>query len=512
MEQRGQSGSERELWKSRAGFLMAAVGSAIGLGNIWRYPYVAYENGGGAFLIPYLFAVLTAGIPILLLEYGIGQKMRGSAPLSFRRLKEKWEWLGWWQAGIAFFIVTYYTVIIGWSLSFTYFSIGRQWGEDTETFMLGDYLGLLNVSEGSWFGGFQWNVFLPVLIIWAVMFFILFRGVRRGIEVSTKILMPILVLVMIVITIRSVTLPGAGAGLDALLEPDWAAMANPQVWMAAYGQIFFSLSIAFAIMITYASYLPKEADLANNGFIAAFANSGFEFLAAIAVFGALGYLAAVSGVSVDEVVGDGIILAFVVFPQIINELPALNDLFGFLFFGALTVAGLTSAISIAEVCIAGIREKINISRNKAVSWVCGAAFLVSMVYVTSGGLTFLDIVDYFMNQFGIVFTGLVEVLLLAWFFKLSTLRAHINELSDLRVGYWWEVCLRYITPIVLLIMGATNFYNEIVKGPYEGYALSQVVVAGWAIAIGVFVLSFFIQKAEWPAAIQQEGPKEAVDQ
>lgn len=492
---------KREQWGTRYGFIMAAAGSAIGLGNIWRYPYIAYENGGGAFLIPYLFALLTAGIPILLLEYAIGHKMRGSAPLSFRRLNEKWEWLGWWQAGISFFIVTYYTVIIGWALSFTYFSFGRQWGEDTEGFMLGNYLGLTDVPEGSWFGGFQWNVFVPVVIMWALIFFIMFRGIRGGIEKANKILMPILIIMMIVIVIRGVTLPGAGAGLNALLEPRWAEMANPTVWVAAYGQIFFSLSIAFAIMITYSSYLPKKSDLANNGFIVAFANSGFEFLAALAVFGTLGYLAMVNGVGVDEVVGNGIILAFVIFPQIINELPALNDLFGVLFFGSLAVAGITSAISIAEVCITAVREKFNLTRNKAVYWVCGLGFLVSMVYVTSGGLTFLDIVDNFMNQFGIVFAGVVEVIMFSWFFKLSLLRNHINELSDLKVGTWWDISLKYITPLVLIVTGGMNIYGEIFKGPYEGYPLSQVISFGWVIAIGVIVLAFIIQRLQWPKEV-----------
>lgn len=488
---------KREQWGSRVGFILAAAGSAVGLGNIWRYPYIAYDNGGGAFLIPYLFALFTAGIPILLLEYAIGQKMRGSAPLSFRRLNEKWEWLGWWQAGISFFIVTYYMVIIGWSLSFTYFSFGRQWGEDTEAFMLGDYLGVANLAEGSWFGGLQWNVFVPVVIMWAITFYILYRGVRRGIETATKILMPILVIVMIIITIRGITLPGASAGLNALLEPDWTAMANPQVWVAAYGQIFFSLSIAFAIMITYSSYLPKKTDLANNGFIVAFANSGFEFLAALAVFGTIGYLAMVSGVGVDEAVNSGIVLAFIVFPQIINTLPGMNDLFGFLFFGALTLAGLTSAISIAEVCISAVREKFNLTRDRAVIWVCGIGFLVSMIYVTSGGLNFLDIVDYAVNQFGIVFAGLVEVILLSWFYKLTTFRDHINELSDLRIGGWWDVCLKYVTPIVLIVMGGMNVYNEIVEGPYGGYPFGQVAIAGYAVAIGVIIVGFIFQNMKW---------------
>ncbi len=488
---------EREQWSSRAGFIFAAVGSAIGLGNIWRYPYIAYENGGGAFLIPYLFALITAGIPILILEYAIGQKMRGSAPLSFRRLSEKWEWLGWWQAAICFFIVTYYMVIVSWALSFTYFSLGRQWGEETQGFMLEQYLGYTEVAGNIWnAGGLRWQVLLPVIIMWAVSYWILFRGIRRGIQTATTILMPILIIVMIIITIRGVTLPGAAAGLNALLEPNWSAMANPRVWVNAYGQIFFSLSIAFGIMITYASYLPKNADLANNGFIAALSNSGFEFLAALGVFGALGYLAMLQGIPIEEVVQSGVVLAFIVFPQIINELPALNDLFGVLFFGALTIAGLTSAISIAEVCITAIKEKFSLSRTTAVNWVCGLGFLGSLVYVTHAGLGYLDIVDAFVNNYGIVLAGVVEVILLGWFFKLATLREHINQVSDLKIASWWDFCLKIITPIVLISMGAYNLYNELFVQHYGAgdYTLNQVIVIGWGAAIAAFILGFVFQR------------------
>lgn len=315
--------------------------------------------------------------------------------------------------------------------------------------------------------------------------------------------MPILVIVMIIITIRGVTLPGAAVGLNALLEPDWAAMKDPQVWVQAYGQIFFSLSIAFAIMITYASYLPKKADLANNGFIAAFANSGFEFMAALAVFGTLGFLATASGVPVKEVATSGIGLAFVIFPQIINELPALNSLFGFLFFAALTIAGLTSAISIAEVCVTAVREKFNLTRVKAVSWVCGLGFVASLLYTTRAGLGYLDIVDAFINSYGIVLAGIVEVILLGWFFKLVTLRNHVNELSDLKIGTWWDICLKFITPIVLIYMSLYNLYNELFVNYYgcgaEGcdYALSQVIIIGWGAAIIAVVLGFVFKSFKW---------------
>lgn len=160
---------QNEQWGNRTGFILAAVGSAIGLGNIWRFPYVAYENGGGAFLIPYLFALLTAGIPILILEFGIGKRGGGSAPLSFRNLNQKWEWLGWFQVMLSFVIITYYSVIIAWALSYTKFSLSLEWGEDAKGFLFNNFLGL---TDSAWtIGGLQTHLILPLIIVWGIVFY-----------------------------------------------------------------------------------------------------------------------------------------------------------------------------------------------------------------------------------------------------------------------------------------------------------------------------------------------------
>ncbi len=186
------------------------------------------------------------------------------------------------------------------------------------------------------------GVFFPLLIIWIIALGVLFRGVKKGIEVANKIFIPALVILFLIIVVRAITLPGAVDGINAFFKPNWNQILNGKVWVAAYGQIFFSLSIAFAIMITYASYLPKKSDITNNAFITGLANSSFELLAGIGVFAALGFKAMQQGVADDKVVSKGVILAFAVFPQIINELPALNSLFGVLFFVCLIFAGMSS--------------------------------------------------------------------------------------------------------------------------------------------------------------------------
>ncbi len=485
----------RPQWGTRAGFIMAAVGSAVGLGNIWRFPAVAYENGGGAFFLPYLFAILTAGIPLLVLEFTLGHKYRGSAPLTYARLNKKFEWLGWWQVAISFVISTYYAVIIAWAMSFAYFSFGEKWGKDPGAFLFGDYLKLAEAPGQV--GSIVPSVFIPLVLVWIIALGVLFKGVKKGIEAANKIFIPALVILFLVIVVRAVTLDGAALGLDAFFKPNWSLIAEPKVWVAAYGQIFFSLSIGFAIMVTYSSYLPKKTDLTNNAFITAFANSGFELLAGIGVFAALGFMAKQQGVDVSEVVAGGVGLAFVVFPQIISEFPAFNGLLGSIFFICLVLAGLTSLISIIETYVAGIQDKFKVSRNKAVAIGGGISAVISILFATQGGLYFLDAADYFINQFGIVVAGFAEVVIVAWVLReMKVLQQHANSMSDILLGAWWKVCLGVITPVVLGYMMIQNFINNL-KDNYEGYPTSFLLYTGWGVALAAIVVGFVFAAFKW---------------
>ena len=429
------------------------------------------------------------------MEWSLGNKYRGAGPLAYWNLSRQWEWVGWWQVAASFVISTYYMVILGWVLAYTYFSFGSQWGSDTETFFTGNFLG---VSDSFWnVGGFQFKVLLPVLIMWAVVYWLLVRGINRGIELASRVLIPALVVMILVVVIRGVTLPGASEGLNVLLTPDFSALINPGVWIAAYGQVFFSLSIAFSIMITYASYLPRHSDLSNSGFIMALSNSGFEFLAALGVFSVLGYLAVQQDVAVTEVATSGVGLAFIAFPQIINELPGLNSFFGFLFFGALLFAGITSAVSILEAAIAAAREKFDLSRKVAVNAVCGLSFLVSLLYVTKGGLYYLDTVDHFINNYGLALSGFFEVILVAWISRqVGSLQQFINEDSYIPVGKWWTFSLTILTPVALALVIGFSTYAELTSA-YEGYPVSGLILVGGGAAGGVVIVSLIIQAMRW---------------
>src|SRR5690625_408271 len=444
------------------------------------------------------------------MEFTMGHKYRGSAPLTYRRMNKKAEGIGWWAVLVAFVISTYYSVIIAWAISYSFFSLNLAWGEDTEGFLFGNYLELADV-EGQ-FGGLVPGVLIPLIVVWLIVLAVLVRGVKRGIEIANRIMIPTLVVVFLIIVIRAVTLPGAISGLNAFFQPDFSEILSPSVWIAAYGQIFFSLSIAFAIMITYSSYLPKKSDITNNAFITGFSNSSFELLAVIGVFAVLVFMATSQEVAIVAVVAGGVGLAFVVFPAIINEFPAFNEFFGVLFFLSLVLAGLTSLISIIETYVAGLSEKLNISRTKAVLFGGGLAAIISFIFATRGGLYFLDAAVYFINQFGVAALGLVEVVLIACILrKLGVFKTHANEISDIKLGSWWTISLGVITPVVLGYMLFELLRLNITKGfdtptgNYEGYPDAFIMWGGWSVAIGAIVIGIIIALMKWKSSSAEEG-------
>ncbi len=506
------SEQERGAFSSRKVFILAAIGSAVGLGNIWRFPYVAYENGGGAFLIPYLVALLTAGIPFLLLDYGLGHRYRGSAPLSMRRASRGAEALGWWQVAICFVIAVYYAAIIAWAARYTIFSFTQAWGSKPEEFLFGDYLQVADPGIGF---DFVPGVLVPLVLVWVVILVVMALGVQKGIGATSVVFIPVLLVTFFVLVVGALFLPGAGLGLDALFKPDWGALADSGVWVAAFGQIFFSLSIGFGIMITYASYVGRRTDMTGSGLVVGFSNSGFELLAGIGVFAALGFMANARDTAVDQVVEQGIGLAFVAFPEIISQLPGpafVSGLVGVLFFGSLVLAGLTSAISVIEVVISAVRDKFEMTRVAASMVVGVPAAVVSIVLLgSSTGLYVLDIVDHFINRFGILLVAVVATLLLTWVFKKThLLRDHLNRDGSIHLGRWWLWLIGLVTPLALVVILAQEFLDN-VKTPYgDGdYPTWMLGLLGWGVAGAVIVIGLLIAQIPWRADTSLEDPEPA---
>lgn len=481
---------KREQWGSRAGFILAAVGSAIGLGNIWRFPYMAYENGGGAFFIPYLFAMLSAGIPFMIMEFGLGHKYRGAAPRVFASINRRFEWLGWFQVMIAAVIAIYYVAVIGWAISYFNMSFTQSWGSDTNAFFFGDFLQLGGDNSPSKLGAIQWHIAIPMAIAWAITFAAIFSGVKGGIERASKIMMPLLFLMVIGLIARMIMLPGALDGLNYLFQPDFSKITDPEVWSAAYGQIFFTLSVGFAIMLAYSSYLPEKSDISNNAFMTVLINCGFSIVAGILIFAILGNMAHEQAKPLTEVVTSGVGLAFVTIPSAINLLPAPYIL-GPLFFFALVVAGLSSHISIIEAVTSAFIDKLNLSRKVAASLICGIGFIISMAFATNGGLLLLDLVDYFMNNIALLASCLVELIIMGWIIKLTHIHDYVNKISEVRIGNWFVLCLQFISPLFLVAILVTNLHKTVTEG-YGGYSLMDLATLGWGLVAAMLVVAIAI--------------------
>ena len=485
---------EREQWKTQSGFILAAIGSAIGLGNLWRFPYMAYENGGGAFLIPYLVALLTAGIPLMLLEYGLGQKMRGSAPAAFARVNPKWEWLGWWCVLFVMFgIVLYYIVIIAWCLHYFLFSFALPWKDDPNAYFFTQYLNFSGSPDK--IGIIRTPILYEVMVIWLINWFIGYRGVQKGIERASKIFIPLLVALTFVLVLWGVNLEGAGEGIRAYLKPDFQRLSDPKVWLSAYGQIFFSLSIGFGIMIAYASYLPKKTNLYSSALITCLGNCAYSIFAGIAVFSTLGYMSFMTGKPLNEVVEKSIGLAFVAYPQAINLIPTLPGFFSAIFFLILVLAGLSSSVSIIEAFNTALMDKFQVDRRKAVTAMCGFGFLGSIIFTTGGGLCWIDILDHFITQYGLVTVGVVESLLVGWVLGAEEIREFINKNTRIKLGRWWNGMIKYFIPIVLSIMLIQSFTGDF-RNPYEGYPWFWLLLVGVNWLLGCLIAAFFFATAK----------------
>ena len=597
----------RERWTNRTAFITAAVGSAVGLGNLWRFPAVAFKNGGGAFFIPYFVALISAGIPLMIVEYALGQRYQGGAPKALAAVTSKFRWVGWLALLVGASITFYYVVVMGYAWHYAVASWNVAWSRPAPTYsvdkvdgkpalrqtppervriylparsaerkaklqrmqeqrpaerrlpvLLPEELEGLKAAEsgkperqrlefvpldenvGNYFsqvclGGFRpdfWikardyntgqnaarappdkedrapyvrNMFrvtprlaLWTFLTWALIFLIIFRGVRNVGKV-VMFTVPLPVILLLVVLARGLTLPGAATGLIYYLKPNWELLKDPGVWIAAYGQVFFSLSLGFGILIAYASYMPPESDVTNSAFITSLGNCATSFLAGLAVFSVLGYLAFINGQPVQDVVAAGPNLVFRVYPIALAKMPmgAFGiALLSFLFFMCLITLGIDSAFSIVEGVVAGFRDRFpGIGRATMSAVFCALGFMGSLLFCTRSGLMWLDIVDNWMSNYGLPLVGLMECIAVGYFSHIEELKDYINEHSEIKVHNWFDAFVKVVTPAILIYLLANQFLNDITT-PYEGYdkiLRHSVTVAGWGwfvvILCGALLLS-----------------------
>lgn len=463
----------RQQWSSQTVFILAAVGSAVGLGNVWRFPYLAGRYGGGAFLIPYLIAFVALATPMLILELALGQRMQRGPIKSLRQMHPAFGGVGLVAVISAFLVVAYYAVVMAWCLLYLIRSLGVPWADDPSAYFFGEVLQISD-SVGQ-LGGFNFTVLAALAVIWLAIYFCIWQG-PKSVGKVVLYTVPIPVVVLAVLFVRSLFLPGFLEGWRVYLTPVWSAMLDPAVWTAAAAQAFLTLSVAFAIMLTYASYKSPDEDIVKSSWLTAIADLAISLFAGFVVFAVLGYMAWSTGSTVEEVATSGPGLAFVVFPQALSLMP-LAGIFSALFFFMLLTLGIDSAFSLVEPAIAAFLDvKPGQQSTKVAGWACLAAFLVGSIYTTRAGLYFLDIVDHFVTTYNALLVALGMAILGGWVFGAESLRRYVNDISDWKIGRWWNVSIKWVAPVVVMILFSTQLSTDL-RTPYEGYP-------GWALGIG----------------------------
>lgn len=490
---------KRSTWGSNATFILAAIGSAVGLGNAWRFPNLAAKHGGGAFLLVYLAAMLIIGIPLLMMEISIGRKMRSGAPGALRGMNKKFEPIGWAATTNAFVIVTYYAVVFAWVIMMAVFSFKFIGMTGDAASAGGVWAGLIKTTGTiKGFDVMPTVVILCLLAAWGSIYYCIRNG-TKSIGKVIKYLIFIPVVCLVVMAVKGMTMPGAMAGLEKLFIPDFMALKNSELWIDAVGQVFYSMSVMMAIMIAYGSFLNKDSNIARDGFIIAFSDLAVSLLAGIVMFTTMYG----TGLEKELVSSAGPGLAFIVYPGAIVNLSnsgIFNALFSFIFYFCLCTLAIDSAFSLVEGISTAFSDKFGTDKKKTTKVICLIAGAISFIYVTGAGLAVLDIVDKWCNSFTLILVGVVETIAIGWFFKTRKVVDEINRnTKKLKMPKaWFYAAVKFIAPIALTILFVWNiidlFTNPKTNGIYgagDGYNLASNILAGWVV-FGLCIISGFI--------------------
>lgn len=516
----------RQRWGTKLGIILAVAGSAIGLGNFLRFPSVAAQNGGGAFMIPYFVALILLGLPLMWVEWTIGRFGGGfghsTAPGMFHTISNKNRFIKLFGVigifgPIAIFV--YYTYIESWLLGYSYMALtGKLHNCTGESLgkLLDAYLGV--DRPDAIFSGTR-TAYIFFLVTFALNLAVVYGGIRGGIEKVCNVAVPILLLIGLTLLVRVFTLgtpdplqPDRNVvnGLGFLWNPKWDALANPGVWLAAAGQIFFTLSVGIGVILTYASYLQKDDDVILSGLGAAGTNEFAEVIlggsivlpAAFVFLGAQGTMAAAAKGTFN--------LGFITMPLVIDKLP-MAGLFGFLWFALLFIAGITSSISLAQPAIAFLEDEFGLNRKQAVAWFGAVTFVLCHACVLLSHRGVIDELDYWVVNLGLVGFGLVEVILFGWVFGMDRAWSEMHAGSDITIPRIYRFIIKYVTPLVLIgILGwwfcSEGWEKMILKGVKDRSVLPYMLGTRGALVAGFCVLAVLVWHAGRRRARREGGP------
>ncbi len=506
---------KRDSWGSRLGVIMAVAGSAVGLGNFLRFPVQAAQNGGGTFMIPYFIALLLVGIPVMWVEWAIGRYGGGfehsTAPGIFHSLWKKSRFIKYFGI-IGIFgplvILVYYTYIESWTLAYSFFALVQKYsGIHDQSSMQAFLRGFQGLEKNQFFSSIApaYGFFVITFVINMV---VLNYGIRGGIERLCKIAMPILFAFAFILAIKVLSLgtPDASKptwnimnGLGYLWNPDFSRLKEAKVWLAATGQIFFTLSVGIGCILTYASYLKKGDDVALSGLSAVSMNEMAEVVlggsivipAAFVFFGPM---------MMGDIAKSGAFnLGFVTMPLIFGNLP-FSELLGFLWFALLFLAGLTSSVSMAIPAVSFLEDEFDLSRKKAVTIFGAVAFILCSLAIFFLGKGVVDELDFWGGTFCLVVFATVEVILFGWMFGIEKAWEEVHHGADMRIPTIYKYVIKYVTPLFLLIVLAAWFWQDwlpIIRMDNVPKENQLYVLVARIVLLGIFLILAVLVKIAW---------------
>ncbi|MDI6756885.1 MAG: sodium-dependent transporter [Endomicrobiia bacterium] len=467
---------QRENWGSKLGVILAVAGSAVGLGNFLRFPVQAAQNGGGAFIIPYFAALVFLGIPLMLIEWTAGRFGggfgHGTAPGIFHSMWRKNRFIKYFGVVGIFgpiIIFIYYTYIESWLLGYAFFSLTSRYASATSTLeTMKEFLrGYQGATGNPYFGGLK-TAYLFFVLTFAANILVVYYGIKKGIEKLATWAMPLLFILGIIITIRVLTLgvvdlamPDRNPinGLGFLWNPDFSQLRNAKVWLAAAGQVFFTLSVGIGVILTYASYLKKRQDVVLSGLTSAMTNEFVEVVlgASIVIPAAVTFFG-VSGAT-DIAKSGAFNLSFVTMPLIFTKIP-LGAVWAFMWFALLFLAGITSSVSLATPAISFLEDEFDISKKDAVMIFGAVTFVLCQPAIFLLGQGVVDELDFWGGTFCLVLFAAIEVILFSWVFGIDKAWDEMHLGADIRVPRFYRFIIKYVTPTLLLTILGVWFYQE----------------------------------------------------
>jgi len=508
------SNEKRDSWASRSQFILASIGSAVGLGNAWRFPGLAAKHGGGAFLLVYLLAMLGIGIPFLMMEISIGRKMHRGVPGALRAIKKPTEPIGWFAVSNAFVISVYYAVVFAWviMMSFASYKFAGLTGDSESA--SGIWAAMIKTTGTT--SGYG-TISLPVLGCLVIAWVLIYTCIRNGPGTVGKVVkytvfLPIICL--LILAIKGMLMSGAMEGLTKFFVPDFSSLSSADIWIDAIGQVFYSLSIMMAIMVAYGSFLTEDSNIAKDSVIIAFSDFAISVLSGIVLFTTM------SGTGqLENMTSSGIGTAFIVYPQSIVLLTnngVANAIFAFVFYFCLCTLAIDSAFSIIEGVSTAISDKFHLSHKKTTLVLCIVASILSIWFVTGAGLAWLDIVDNWCNAFSLIMVGILEAITIGWLFDPKKVLKEVNRnTAGFKMPSWWFVTsIKFLAPLSLTGFFVWNIYALFksggIYGADSGYSLASNIIGGWLILAICFFSGFIVKIIEKIMAKKGYTPDEDV--